>query len=62
MSQNVIESLDPKSRGEERIREMMGEDKSGYERKIKTESEWGKLLNYRRSPTFIEKIKSFLNS
>ncbi|HUZ58199.1 MAG TPA: zf-TFIIB domain-containing protein [Hanamia sp.] len=47
---------------EERIKEIMGEDKNDYERKIKAENEWGNLLNHMRSPTFMDKIKSLFNS
>ena len=47
---------------EERIKEIMGEDKSDYERKIKAEDQWGNLLNHMRSPTFMDKIKSLFNS
>jgi Zn-finger nucleic acid-binding protein len=46
---------------EKKIKEIMKEDKSSFERKIKAENEWAKTLNHLQSKGFMEKVKNFLN-
>ncbi|MEO8854458.1 MAG: zf-TFIIB domain-containing protein [Ginsengibacter sp.] len=46
---------------EERVKEIMAKDESDFERKIEAENQWSKLLDHLHSPTFMDRVKNFLN-